>query len=219
MSTTEIHLISGPLDNGHFLAVASRVHHLLDYIHLRDKDATAGRLVQLAESLLDRGVPAPKLIINDRVDAALCAGAGGVQLAWHSLRPGPVKSRWPDLRVGCSVHSAQEAEEAFAQGADYVLFGHIYPSSSKPGLPGRGLGALQETVSRSCGPVIALGGILPGHVPAILRQGAAGFAVLSGIGSASDPVAAAWSYRRAAGRSALGPHGENADDPNRPAPE
>ncbi|MNC47919.1 Regulatory protein TenI [compost metagenome] len=133
-----------------------------------------------------------------------------MQLAWHSLQPQTVKTRWPQLLVGASVHTSQEAAEAFAQGADYVLFGHVYESASKPGLAPRGLHVLKDTVLLTRGqPVIALGGILPAHVPELLRTGAAGFAVLSGIGAASDPAKAAQEYRAAALKEVI-PH--DADD-------
>jgi thiazole tautomerase (transcriptional regulator TenI) len=144
------------------------------------------------------------------VDVALAVGACGVQLAWHSLRPSTVKNRWPHLLVGVSVHTPQEAAEAFTEGADYVLFGHIYDSASKPGVPPRGLRLLEETVQTAGDrPVIALGGIQPAHVPGLLRAGAAGYAVLSGIGAAADPAQAARDYREAALKEVI-PH--DADD-------
>lgn len=202
MVTPKLHMITGG-DGDSFEAsihAAIQAAPWVDYIHLRNKSASARQLEAWAQRLLQGAVPPSKLIINDRVDVALAVGACGVQLAWHSLRPQTVKQRWPHLLAGVSVHSPREAADAFAAGADYVLFGHVYESASKPGLPPRGLRLLGETV-RLAGegrPVIALGGILPVHVPELLRSGAAGLAVLSGIGAAADPAEAAREYRAAA---------------------
>jgi thiazole tautomerase (transcriptional regulator TenI) len=201
MTAAELHFISGGATAESFIAAAVQVHPLVDYIHLRDKSLGARELAALGEQLLKHSVPASKLIVNDRVDVALAIGAAGVQLAWNSLEPAQVKQRWPELRAGRSVHSPEEAEEAFRRGADYVLFGHVFETGSKPGQPPRGLEQLAETVRRSTGPVVALGGIRPSHVPLLLKAGAAGYAVLSGIGTASRPAEAAAEYRQSEKRS------------------
>lgn len=193
--TPELHHICDASDPMCCIRTAAQIHRLTDYIHLRGPGLPARELAALAEALLEAGVPTPKLIMNDRVDIALALGLGGVQLAWHSLEPRLVKSRWPGLRAGRSVHSPEEAEEAFRQGADFVLFGHVYETGSKPGVAPRGLEALAETVRRSNGPVIALGGITPERVGAVLAAGAAGYAVLSGIGASPEPLAAVARYR------------------------
>lgn len=198
MKQPELHYISSELAGDQFIRTAIQCHAVLDYLHLRDKTVPARRIAEAAAILLAGGVPAAKLVVNDRVDVAVAVGAANVQLAWHSLPAGLVKDRWPELRVGCSVHSPQEAAEAFLQGADYVLFGHVFATASKRGQPGRGLAALGEAARCSPGPVIAIGGIEPGHAPALLAHDAAGWAVMSGIGAAEDPLAAALSYRQAA---------------------
>jgi thiazole tautomerase (transcriptional regulator TenI) len=203
-------MITGGDNFGASLHAAAQAAPWVDYIHLRNKAASAREMEAWAQRLLQDGVPPGKLIINDRVDVALAVGACGVQLAWHSLRPSTVKNRWPHLLVGVSVHTPQEAAEAFTEGADYVLFGHVYDSASKPGVPPRGLRLLEEAVQTAGDrPVIALGGIQPAHVPGLLRAGAAGYAVLSGIGAAADPAQAALDYREAALKEVI-PH--DADD-------
>lgn len=210
MIPAKLHMITGGDSFGASLHAAAQAAPWVDYVHLRNKAASAREMEAWAQRLLQDGVPPGKLMINDRVDVALAVGACGVQLAWHSLQPSTVKNRWPHLLVGVSVHTLQEAAEAFTEGADYVLFGHVYNSASKPGLPPRGLSLLEEVV-RVAGdrPVIALGGIQPAHVPELLRAGAAGYAVLSGIGAAADPAQAARDYREAALKEEI-PH--DADD-------
>ncbi len=147
--------------------------------------------------LLLAGVPSSKLVINDRVDVALAACAAGVQLAWHSLPLSAAHAAAPALRLGKSVHSVQEAEEAGRQGADFCLFGHVFPSVCKPGQQERGLAQLADAARVCSIPLIAIGGITPANTGLVIRQGAAGIAVMSGICSAKDPLAAAHAYRTA----------------------
>ncbi|MCL6602785.1 MAG: thiamine phosphate synthase [Paenibacillus sp.] len=196
MSRAEIHLLSdGKLSISQFIEKAGAAHPLLDYIHLREKQRSARELMDAAEALFKAGVPASKLIINDRIDVALAAGAGGVQLAWHSLAPNEARILAPYLRLGRSIHSPEEADEASAQGASFCLFGHVFPSASKLGQLEQGLSQLALTVQRSRIPVIAIGGIRPEHASDIMKQGAAGIAVMSGICGSTDPLSAVKAYR------------------------
>ncbi|MNO36652.1 Regulatory protein TenI [compost metagenome] len=187
----------GKLDPGRFVSLAAAVYPLVDYFHLREKHRSALELLDMAKQLLLAGIPASRLVINDRLDVALAAGAGAVQLAWNSLPPAAARAAAPSLRLGRSVHSAAEAAEAGRQGADYCLFGHVFPTACKPGRQERGLGLLAEAVRSSRIPLIAIGGIDPGNAGQVIRQGAAGIAVMSGICGAADAVAAARAYRSA----------------------
>lgn len=198
----EIHAVSdGRLMPEALAEWAVAVHPMVDYIHLREKAMSARELLAAAARLLYAGVPPAKLVINDRIDVALAAGAGGVQLAWHSLPPAAVRGFAPGLRIGRSVHSREEAAEAGRQGADFCLYGHVFPTTCKPGRQARGLAQLAEAVRWSRIPLIALGGITPGNAGAVLAQGAAGIAVMSGICGAPDPVAAARAYRAAVNKA------------------
>jgi thiazole tautomerase (transcriptional regulator TenI) len=158
----EIHLISdGRLNPEQFAELAAAVHYMVDYIHLREKTMSARELLTAAERLLTAGVPSSKLVINDRMDVALAAGAAGAQLAWHSLAPATARGIAPGLRLGRSVHSAEEAAQAGRQGADYCLYGHVFPTACKPGQRERGLEQLAEAVCCCSIPLIAVGGITP----------------------------------------------------------
>ena len=172
-----------------FAEIASHVHPFVTFLHIREKDKTVKEVWEGTQLLLERGIPKEKIIINDRVDAAAAAGVKGVQLAYHSLEPKWVKASFPHLRVGRSVHSAEEAKEMEQQQADFLIYGHIYSSGSKPGLEARGTYALSQVVQTVRIPVIAIGGINPERVPSVLQTGAAGIAVMSGILNAADPVA------------------------------
>ena len=136
-----------------------------------------------------------QIVVNARGEVAweeragLHTGARGPVLAEVAGRFSP---------VGYSAHTPEEAGRAAREGADYVTFSPIFPTSSKPGHPGAGLDALAEAAkAASPVPVYALGGVTPGRVRACLDAGAHGVAVLSGILDAPDPAAAALAYHKA----------------------
>src|SRR5205823_1458169 len=135
---------------------------------------------------------------NDRLDVALAAQADGVHLAAQSL-PVPDAVALADRRliVGRSVHSLAEAVEAAERGADYVTFGHVFPTTTHPGVPPRGLSQLEEIVRAVDVPVLAIGGITVENLADVLATGCAGVAVISAILSAANPSEAAASMRRA----------------------
>ncbi|OGS68887.1 MAG: thiamine-phosphate diphosphorylase [Firmicutes bacterium RBG_13_65_8] len=196
----------GPaLDQGSVRGICLLARAALDggvrAVQLRAKSAPAGQLLEVAEELreiCDRagGV----LLINDRLDVALAAGAAGVQLGESGL---PVEAAAGLIRrvggvagnrmmIGASVHSPQGVRERLASGADFVVFGNIFATPSKPGPAGRGLAALEEAVQAAAGrPVVAIGGITAQNAAAVRLAGAAGAAVIGAIAGAADPRAAA----------------------------
>lgn len=182
---------------------------LADALHIREKHRGAGELLRW-HAALSRALPGgTPVYINDRLDAALAAGAPGVQLG-HTSLPAEAARRIlpPGTRIGVSVHSPEDAVEAERQGADYVLFGHIYATGSKPGLPPRGPGALRRVVE-ACGlPVIAIGGIEPSNVAEVLATGCAGASVLSGVLLHPDPAGQLRRYREAMDGIGIAPRRE-----------
>lgn len=135
-----------------------------------------------------------RIIVNDRVDVALAGGVFGVQLGERSLPLDRVR-RWvgTDLRLGRSVHDGQGARSA--SGADWLVFGHVFATASKPGLEPAGIEGLRRAIEATSRPVIAIGGITRGRVAAVLAQGASGVAVVSEVAGAEDPVAAVRALR------------------------
>ncbi|UCZ52346.1 thiazole tautomerase TenI [Bacillus shivajii] len=191
----EIHVISNgkqPLDK--FVQTAKTIEPYVDYFHLREKKRTASEVVEGVELLKSAGIPASKLVINDRVDVAAAMKTAGTQLAYHSLPIQAVKSTFPHLRIGKSVHSVTEACEAEKNGADYILYGHVFPSNSKPGLEPRGVEQLRDIVESVDIPVIAIGGINPDRVNVVREAGAKGIAVMSGVLEAQCPLTAIQAY-------------------------
>ncbi|ABG05323.1 thiamine-phosphate pyrophosphorylase [Rubrobacter xylanophilus DSM 9941] len=194
-------------------AVLAALRGGVDWVQLREKGGPAAGLyetaLRIAPEARRRGVG---VLVNDRVDVALAAGADGVHLAARSLPPAVARSLISGgMLLGVSVHSLQEARRAVEGGADYVTFGHVYPTASKPGLPPRGVRELARIVESVEVPVLAVGGIDASNVREVLSTGASGIAVISAILAAADPEGAARRLRRAVDDL---PH-----RPRRPMPE
>jgi thiamine-phosphate pyrophosphorylase len=141
----------------------------------RDLDALVRRLTEAIRST------STIVLVNDRPDVALAAGAGGVHLRGDSMAGRRVRTITPPgFVIGRSVHDLDEANAAAAEGVyDYLLFGTVFPSAGKP--PGHriaGLDALRQVCRRSPVPVIAIGGIDASRVPLVEQAGAAGFAAV-----------------------------------------
>ncbi|MDC3413492.1 thiazole tautomerase TenI [Aquibacillus sp. 3ASR75-11] len=195
MKKGTLHVLSNGKQQPEQLAeIAGRIHPYVDAIHIREKTKTAKEIYELAALLLKHQVPPTKVFINDRVDIAYVLKTGGVHLAYHSLPPDVVKRKFPSLKVGCSVHSINEAQKAQEQGSNYVFFGHVFPTQSKPDIVPRGLEQLALTCSSVSIPVLAIGGIKPANVREAIEKGAAGVAVMSGVLDAEDPLEAVKQY-------------------------
>jgi thiamine-phosphate pyrophosphorylase len=151
----------------------------VDLVQIREKDLCDRDLFRLTERVLAlmRGT-ACRLLVNGRFDVAWAAGAHGVHLPSRHLRPGLVRSLAPrGFIIGVSAHSLRDARRAEADGADYVLFGPVFPTPSKLSYgPPLGLSALRKACSTVSIPVMALGGLHAGVVEPALRAGCAGIA-------------------------------------------
>ena len=166
----------------------------VDFIHIREKKKPPEEIVQLIQVLVDGGVPREKLVVNDRVDIALLLGLHNVHLPSAGIPVERLKEKFPELKAGVSVHTLEDALRAEQQGADYVMFGHIFTTRSKPGLSPRGLDALRAVAHTVKRPVVAIGGIHPHNAKDVVEAGAAGIAVMSALFSAENPQKAARSF-------------------------
>jgi thiamine-phosphate diphosphorylase len=202
-SIPRLHLISSrdicSLDRFPELAV-SAVAVGVDAIHLRESDLDRDQKLNIActlkRALAGSGA---SLIINRDAEVAAAIDAEGVQLpeAEMNLVPEIRSSLDPGKLVGVSVHSVASAVAAEAAGADYVIAGHVFDTSSKPGVAGRGLQFIDEVSGAVEIPVIAIGGISPVNAGHVVRAGAWGVAVMSTILSADDPESVARSFLQA----------------------
>ena len=192
----QLHVLSdGKKQVDELVNILSSIHPNVDYMHIREKQKTASELVTIVQQLLAQGVPAEKIIINDRLDVAHAMKLKGAQLAFHSVNIQLARKAFPHLTLGCSVHSLEEALYAQQNGADYLLFGHIFETTSKQNKKPRGLAQLEEIVRHVSIPVIAIGGIKPENVKEVHNIGASGIAIMSGILDAQDVVKATKTYQ------------------------
>lgn len=167
-------------------------------LQLRLKDADARTLVEVAQALV-RELPIP-VIVNDRVDVALAAGAAGVHLGFDDLPAVAVRPMVPDgFIIGVSV--GNDSEVGSAASADYAGIGPVFPTSSKQDA-GHAIGTAEfARLAAAVGlPAVAIGGVTPANAAAAMAAGAAGVAVISAVMGAPDPELAARALRSAIGR-------------------
>ena len=171
-------------------------------VQLREKDLGTRDLLELAGRFRELTIRhGAALFVNDRLDIALAVGADGLHLGQTGI---PVevarKIAGDKLKIGCSTHSFEEADEAEKQGADYITFGPVFETASKMmyGKP-LGLDALRGVCGKIKIPVFGIGGIKKDNVSGVLNSGAAGVALISGILAESDRAAAASEYLKRTG--------------------
>lgn len=154
-------------------------------IQIREKDLDARPLLDLVrfavEATRDSGA---RVLVNDRLDVALAAGAAGVHLGENSLPPETV-NEWrrgagrSEFLIGVSCHSLESCQKAARGGANYVFFGPVFATPSKAafGAP-QGLDRLREACQAIEIPVLAIGGITSQNFQSCLEAGAAGIAAI-----------------------------------------
>ncbi len=159
-------------------------------IQFRDKQLDDSQFLRIAKELraLCQTYDA-KLIINDRVKTALQCNADGVHLGQGDM---PIQNArkcfGPNKVIGASASSLQEAKQAYEDGASYLGFGHIFPTSTKhKPMPALGLELITAVKATIPIPVMAIGGITKQNVSDVLNAGADNVAVVSAICSAKSP--------------------------------
>jgi thiazole tautomerase (transcriptional regulator TenI) len=177
---------SGAVMQDYFIERASAVMRALGprgALHLRSSRASARQLYELATLLA--GVQRNTgcwLIVNDRVDIAMAVGARGVQLASHSLEVEDARIAAPDIPLGASVHSIQEALDAEKAGAAWCVAGTVFETPSHEGRAPAKVEFIEQLARAVKIPVIAIGGITPEDVPALRKAGVHGVATIRGAG-------------------------------------
>jgi thiamine-phosphate pyrophosphorylase len=164
----------------------------VNLVQLREKDLPAGELLALTARVREVTRGRAVLIINDRLDVALAAGADGVHLPENGL---PVAiARWllgQHVLIGRSVHSEEAAIEAEQAGAEYVQLGTIYATESKPDAKPAGPDLVRKVSGALNIPILAVGGVRAENVAEVIEAGASGVSVISAILGAAEPQAAA----------------------------
>ena len=161
--------------------IASAVDAGVDIVQIREPDLPDGVLLELVARAVEvaRGT-GTVVLVNDRFDVALAAGAAGAHLRTASV-PAPVmRRRLPrGFLLGRAVHGAAEAARVASEGGlDYLTLGTVYASASKPGRAACGVDALAATTRAVRLPVLAIGGMTVDRTRAVLDVGAAGVAAI-----------------------------------------
>jgi thiamine-phosphate pyrophosphorylase len=184
LHSAEITHDSLPLLQLEAIAIAARAGCQL--IQIREKDMSAKSLEAFTRAAVERARPhGARVLINDRLDIAMAAGADGVHLRASSIparavRAAAAQRGLPDFLIGVSTHSIAEARLAEEGGADFIVCGPVYDTPSKRayGAP-IGLDVFAEISGAAQIPVLALGGINLSNYREPLRRGAAGIAAIS----------------------------------------
>jgi thiamine-phosphate pyrophosphorylase len=168
----------------------------VDWVQIREREMGARSLLELAKAAIAACAGLARVLINDRLDVALAAGAAGVHLRGESA---PSREVIPWLRagnapteflVGVSCHSLADARQAEEAGASYLFFGPVFetPAKKQFGAP-QGLEKLAEVCRAARIPVIAIGGMSGDRSFECLRAGAAGIAAIRMFQEAREPAA------------------------------
>jgi thiamine-phosphate pyrophosphorylase len=180
--------------------VAAAVSGGVTLVQLRDKDADGRALLDEAralKALLDPlGVP---LIVNDRVDVAVAAGAAGCHVGQGDLPAAAARALLgPDSILGVSLDAVDQIAAVDSEIVDYVAHGPFAATATKPDA-GRpvGVAGLAMVRARTRLPLVAIGGIESGNAGEAVRAGADGVAVVSAIVGAADPETASRQLLRA----------------------
>jgi thiamine-phosphate pyrophosphorylase len=170
----------------------------VDLIQLRAKGHANPEIAKIAADLhriaAEREVP---LIINDHPDIARLVAAEGVHLGQDDMPiAGARKIAGPNCMVGKSTHSVDQAVRAFHEGADYIGFGPIFATPTKPDYPPIGLSEIQKVHEAVRIPIFCIGGIKLENLAEVVAAGARRVVIVSGLLQASDPAEYARSAKK-----------------------
>jgi thiamine-phosphate pyrophosphorylase len=161
-----------------------------DTIQYRQKSGSTRQMIEVARNMKrlcsEAGVV---FIVNDRLDVAIAAEADGVHLGQDDFPIPMARELLGEGRIiGGSAATLDEARKCLSEGADYVGFGPVYPTSSKEDAgPVSGIDILKQVVEIVPLPIIAIGGVGAENIPGVMRAGAHGIAVISAVCCQDDP--------------------------------
>jgi thiamine-phosphate pyrophosphorylase len=174
--------------------VAAALGAGVDWVQVRVKGCTDRDLYDLTVRVLEQaGAYDATVVVDDRADIALAAGAHGVHVGAEDIPVREVRRiLGPDLLVGATAREPVAARAAVAAGADYLGVGPAFGTATKSGLPDPiGVDGVARTANAVDVPVVAIGGVDRDRLPDLLAAGVHGAAVVSAVSQAADPAAAA----------------------------
>ncbi|MDP7031826.1 MAG: thiamine phosphate synthase [Gemmatimonadota bacterium] len=176
-----------------------------DCVQLREKSMDLAMLAGVADRLANIAKVRGRLfVVNDRLDVALAANAGGLHVGPEDMPVAAARRRWLRPRVlGGSARTVEAARQLARDGADYLGVGPVFATSSKrdAGSP-IGLETLARIAAAVPVPVLGIGGVSPENAASVLEAGAAGVAVISAVVAEPDVEAATRALREALDRAA-----------------
>jgi len=181
-------IVSSAEEDGLVQRIGSAARAGAHLIQIRQPHVEARALTRLVERARQAVAgTAARILVNDRVDVALSAGAHGVHLRGESMPAARVRAIAPaGFVIGRSVHAVAEALAVERDGGlDYLLFGTVFATDSKPGLAPAGVEGLAAVCASASLPVLAIGGMSVSSLAPIGRTGAAGFAAIGLFASAA----------------------------------
>ncbi|MBU4426803.1 MAG: thiamine phosphate synthase [Proteobacteria bacterium] len=177
-----------------------------DTIQYRQKSGSTREMIEIARNMKrlcsEAGV---MFIVNDRLDVAIAAEADGVHLGQDDFPIPMARGLLGEGRIiGGSAATLDEARKCLSEGADYVGFGPVYPTSSKDNAgPVSGIDILKQVVEVIPLPIIAIGGVSAENIPDVMRAGAHGIAVISAVCCQDDPEEATRALYQALNKGTL----------------
>jgi thiamine-phosphate diphosphorylase len=161
-------------------------------IQVREKDLPSHQVANLTERIKPAMQDKTIIIINSYLDAAVSSMANGVHLPQDFMSVEEARSLLPpNMLVGKSVHDLSSAILESQSGADYIILGTIFPTSSKPGMRTGGIPMVKEISNQITSPLLVIGGINGANAGSTISAGADGIAVISSILTSPNPEKAA----------------------------
>ena len=167
-------------------------------LQLREKELDSGSFLREARELKSLcGKYRVPLIVNDNVEIAIECGAAGVHIGQHDAAADQVRQRiGPDMLLGVSAQTVEQAVKAEQDGADYLGVGAVFSTGTKPDADDVSFDTLKAICDAVSIPVVAIGGISQKNICALAGSGIDGVAVVSAIFAAGDIEQAAKDLRR-----------------------
>ena len=187
------------LDPGALLQVLKdSVRGGVDIVQLRNKKSSAKEILDLCRKILKITRHQVPFIVNDRADLALASGADGLHIGQEDLdymQARKIMGRSKIIGVSCQTpHQAKVAE---TRGADYIGFGSVFQTKTKPGRQSMDLEILKKVIRHTNIPVYPIGGISRNNISQLLHLGVTRVAVCRDILLAKDAVGAVRELKRA----------------------
>ncbi len=180
------------LDYGALLQVLKdSVRGGIDIVQFRDKKGSAKEILDFCRKVLKITKHQIPFIVNDRADLAFFSGADGLHLGQEDLNCLQARKMMGQGKiVGVSCQNLQQAAVAEAFGADYIGFGSVFQTQTKPGRQAMDLDILQKVIKQVKIPIFPIGGIRRGNIGRIIRLGVTRAAVCRDILLAKDAAIA-----------------------------